>query len=360
MEFFIVFIASTVTLISLTFFCLKIKSTKKSPELLGTVGTVKPLEDTEATFQSVKTSPRLRPVSTISDVIHDTENNRTPSRAGERKLPDIPRENEGSDLYATLGSALANSDSEEAETEPIESNHPYAKVKKVRDHPYATVQADGASAPSASTAPPPPPPPPPEVELRPQPQAQPQYFSGDSQDSSKGYTSISVREPLRHIRTTMPNNNTQSNYAAVSEASDDMYAAIEDPTYIPTGNQSNSDTYAVIQLPEEDEIDASYSQVDKSRKRNKAPATPANKATESVNDMYAKVHKNRGEVDNLPMGASAMRTSKEHLLGARSRHHINYSDYEVAHYDPSTSAAKKDLNEVGYETVPEKVLPPTR
>ena len=87
--------------------------------------------------------------------------------------------------------------------------------------------------------------------------------------------------------------------------------------------------------------------------------TPASKATESVNDMYAKVHKNRGEVDNLPMGASAMRTSKEHLLGARSRHHINYSDYEVAHYDPSNKA-KKDLNEVGYETVPEKVLPPTR
>ena len=36
-------------------------------------------------------------------------------------------------------------------------------------------------------------------------QSQPQYFSGDSQDSSKGYTSISVREPLRHIR---PNTNS--------------------------------------------------------------------------------------------------------------------------------------------------------
>ena len=64
-------------------------------------------------------------------------------------------------MYATLGSALADggSDSEEAETEPTESNHPYAKgkfkrnnlfgffllqflcfsVRKVRDHPYATV-----------------------------------------------------------------------------------------------------------------------------------------------------------------------------------------------------------------------------
>ena len=105
MEFVIFIVAFTLTLSLLTFFCLKIKSTKKTPELLGTVGTVKPLEDTEATFK-VKTSPRLRPVSTISDVIHD-ESNRTPSRAGERKLPDIPHEN-GSDLYATLGSALAN------------------------------------------------------------------------------------------------------------------------------------------------------------------------------------------------------------------------------------------------------------
>ena len=65
----------------------------------------------------LKTSPRLRPVSTISDVIHDitdSQANRTPSRAGERKLPDIPRghsflnsnseQNNGSDLYATLGS----------------------------------------------------------------------------------------------------------------------------------------------------------------------------------------------------------------------------------------------------------------
>ena len=30
-------------------------------------------------------------------------------------------------------------------------------------------------------------------------------------------------------------NVSNSNYAPVSEASDDMYAAIEDPTYIPTG-----------------------------------------------------------------------------------------------------------------------------
>ena len=148
----------TLCFLLLTFLCLKIKSTKKTPELLGTVGTVKPLDPHEsssspsaiASFKS-KTSPRLRPVSTVSDVIHDHQQqqqqqhqvqhsndhgNRTPSRAGERKLPDIPyenyenpNENGGSELYATLGSALADggSDSEEAETEPTESNHPYAK-----------------------------------------------------------------------------------------------------------------------------------------------------------------------------------------------------------------------------------------
>ena len=150
----------TLCFLLLTFLCLKIKSTKKTPELLGTVGTVKPLDPHEsssspsmaiASFKS-KTSPRLRPVSTVSDVIHEHQQqqnqvrehndhgNRTPSRAGERKLPDIPYDNYetthnenggGSELYATLGSALADggSDSEEAETEPTESNHPYAKGK---------------------------------------------------------------------------------------------------------------------------------------------------------------------------------------------------------------------------------------
>ena len=39
-------------------------------------------------------------------------------------------------MYATLGSALADggSDSEEAETEPTESNHPYAKGKFKRNN----------------------------------------------------------------------------------------------------------------------------------------------------------------------------------------------------------------------------------
>ncbi|XP_049300669.1 mucin-5AC isoform X1 [Anopheles funestus] len=85
-----------------------------------------------------------------------------------------------------------------------------------------------------------------------------QHFSGDSQDSSKGYTSISVREPLANLLPqNMPNQTTakrrqilgDSHYATVSDDSDEMYAAIDDP-----GNQgdlytSGSETYAQIQPP---------------------------------------------------------------------------------------------------------------
>jgi hypothetical protein len=132
--------------------------------------------------------------------------------------------------------------------------------------------------------------------------------------------------------------------------------------------------------------------VDKSRKRkamshqptSKPPAAPV--LNNNVDDMYAKVQKNMSPArrswnskktsdpayetvpdpaDNLPIGASAMRTSAEHLLGARPRlpphhRHINYSDYEVAHYDPNTSkhanvttTKNQEDQELGYETVPE-------
>lgn len=68
-----------------------------------------------------------------------------------------------------------------------------------------------------------------------------QHFSGDSQDSNKGYTSISVREPLANIRQQRPHD---SHYATVSDDSDEMYAAIEDPSQVYT---SGSETYAQIQ-----------------------------------------------------------------------------------------------------------------
>ena len=88
------------------------------------------------------------------------------------------------------------------------------KKRNAREHPYATVshlnrgstnddgglvehskneEHEGHLAPPPPTVHPPPPPPP--------ENAAQTHFSGDSQDSSKGYTSISVREPLCHIQT---------------------------------------------------------------------------------------------------------------------------------------------------------------
>ncbi|XP_014468478.1 PREDICTED: uncharacterized protein LOC106741216 isoform X2 [Dinoponera quadriceps] len=79
-----------------------------------------------------------------------------------------------------------------------------------------------------------------------------QHFSGDSQDS-KGYTSISVREPLANIiaQTKAAYRQNQStrlitdpHYATVSDDSDEMYAAIDEQDKVYT---SGSETYAQIQ-----------------------------------------------------------------------------------------------------------------
>uniref|UniRef100_A0A182IY44 Uncharacterized protein n=1 Tax=Anopheles atroparvus TaxID=41427 RepID=A0A182IY44_ANOAO len=85
-----------------------------------------------------------------------------------------------------------------------------------------------------------------------------QHFSGDSQDSSKGYTSISVREPLANLLPqNLPNQATakrrqilgDSHYATVSDDSDEMYAAIDDPNNQADLYTSGSETYAQIQPP---------------------------------------------------------------------------------------------------------------
>ncbi|XP_055525386.1 uncharacterized protein LOC129718532 isoform X2 [Wyeomyia smithii] len=84
-----------------------------------------------------------------------------------------------------------------------------------------------------------------------------QHFSGDSQDSSKGYTSISVREPLANLLPQSQNQTSaqrrqlmgDSHYATVSDDSDEMYAAIEDPNNQGDLYTSGSETYAQIQPP---------------------------------------------------------------------------------------------------------------
>ncbi|CAG9853797.1 unnamed protein product [Phyllotreta striolata] len=75
-------------------------------------------------------------------------------------------------------------------------------------------------------------------------------FSGDSQDSSKGYTSISVREPLANIIAQTnelkktKRDFTDPHYSTVSDDSDDVYTTIPDPNNpIYT---SESETYARI------------------------------------------------------------------------------------------------------------------
>ncbi|XP_048004065.1 uncharacterized protein LOC125240253 isoform X2 [Leguminivora glycinivorella] len=71
-----------------------------------------------------------------------------------------------------------------------------------------------------------------------------QHFSGDSTDSAKGYTSISVREPLSNIRAqSAAAAPAAPHYATVSDDSDEMYAAIEEGLA-----GSGSATYA--QIPE--------------------------------------------------------------------------------------------------------------
>ncbi|XP_046436529.1 uncharacterized protein LOC124188134 isoform X1 [Neodiprion fabricii] len=79
-----------------------------------------------------------------------------------------------------------------------------------------------------------------------------QHFSGDSHDS-KGYTSISVREPLANIlaqtkaaqqERQQQRGLTDPHYATVSDDSDEMYAAIDEQEKVYT---SGSETYAQIQ-----------------------------------------------------------------------------------------------------------------
>ena len=375
-----------------------------SSEMYATVGyaTAGEINATRLAQQSIDTRNQVGPsyVPDPTDLASDSDGAETEA------------DGSGSGIVGAVGGAHGGS--------TAKIHHPYAKVKKrLKDHPYATVKKPTAPLPPAAT----------DVtgnvnfhpggsSLNPNvpntsigasasspgasrtgdtplhsapnnstgqqeigPGQQQQFFSGDSQDSSKGYQSISVREPLRHIQHTfangsanvlvhgmnngahgfgisasrnagdhgndptgMGNNNT---YAAVSEASDDMYAAIlEEPSYIPTGtSQSNSDTYAVINLPDEDEdsgggdgsqtyqklnnnrdsfkdnnqmqtINSSerptgrdspdhppihhYSKIDKSKKRRPPPPpTSQQRHSFNVDQLYAKVQKNSNN-DSVP------------------------------------------------------------
>ncbi|XP_015371974.1 PREDICTED: uncharacterized protein LOC107167446 isoform X2 [Diuraphis noxia] len=146
------------------------------------------------------------------------------------------------------------------------------------------------------------------------------HYSGDSHDSSR-YTSISVREPLSRIMSNARNGSIPSDphYAFVSDDSDEMYAAIIDPsnnvytsgseTYaqIPSANNipvaSSGQTYKAstshINGPEQTHSrqDSSSSAVSSnSPKPEKRPAnSPLPKPPEYLDEMYAKVMKKRND-----------------------------------------------------------------
>ena len=435
--------------------CVKYK-TRKDPAFSGTEGKIRinsASSDIEAARNSANnhslTPPPPNPSSPFQHM-------RTPSRSGDRKLPEIPpppqisadQQDNQSNLYATVddsrlypGVGGGGGDHNSKIVSVSSNHHPYAKVKKKTkkvEHPYATVKkspnsaggtaattaSSSSSSPSANkkdssddddddddeddddddeevnglrllrpgerrtgsersggggdelnasvhsviggigsnrqTTPLPPEPLAQQAQQQPghHQQQQQQHFSGDSQDSSKGYCNLAVREPVRHIHlppVVSRGGRGDATYATLSETSDEMYAAIEDPTYIPTGtSQSNSDTYAVIDLPP-DEIDGggvrgavsmnpgehsylhhhhTYSKVNKLSKKGAGkaqplplpppPPTTERRFASKLEDMYAKVQKrlpgsplSPGEqelLDGMPMGASAITQSREALL----------------------------------------------
>ena len=364
-------------LVAIILLCLKVKS-KSNPDLFGVEGNIKKTK-TEDAYSPASGSDKL-------NVSADDSNVRTPSY--DRKLPDIPDDiyknsstkDDNSELYATVDEVPVAANGGAISSRPEisvlpgpDKNHQYAKVKKIRreEHPYAKVgecrdnedntdtedyettdklrprsreRLSGRSITGASNwarrqepdilhnssrqATPLPPEPP----SFPDPHNQ-QHFSGDSQDSfsAKGYTSISVREPLAHIRDMRslagPGTAVQEgNYVTLSETSDEMYAAIEDTVYMNPGGKESA-------KKEEEENDPSnmYSKVDKVKKKNRQtksydpgnPYASVSKPSSSVNKEISK------SSDNL--GARPKQRSP------RPPDPVDYSEYEVSHTDSRRS-----------------------
>ncbi|XP_070489971.1 serine-rich adhesin for platelets isoform X2 [Chironomus tepperi] len=140
----------------------------------------------------------------------------------------------------------------------------------------------------------------------------PQHFSGDSQDSSKGYTSISVREPLANIIAQTNQQNAQRRrreiqdshnnfYATVSDDSDEMYAAIEDPNNIGGTDlyTSGSETYAQIQAPMTVSVEINpppAQQTSQASQTTDTASTTSHRSTVRPNSSY---HEETSQIDAL-------------------------------------------------------------
>lgn len=211
------------------------------------------------------------------------------------------------------------------------------------------------------------------------------HFSGDSQDSSKGYTSISVREPLQHICGGQDTSRVlTSHYATVSDDSDDnMYAAIAEPSsaHAPYG----SETYAQIEvstdmvvaaavtIPQQHSRQPSSSSCTSStanvgspkpeKRQANSPLPPPPQRT--IEDMYAKVHKTpRRRLDEDPTTSVPHEQDKERpsnaLTEATAQDSEPVPDSDLDHCYETLSKASKKLSlhksdvsdvDVGYERI---------
>jgi len=375
-------------LVAIILLCLKIKASKSNPDLFGVEGTVKKTRNDDA-YAPANTSDKLNVSGDDSNVRTPSYDRKLPDIPNDEIYKNSTKEDTNSELYATVDE-MPNSNNVNLNTHPeinIASgpsnfdpkNHPYAKVKKTRrqEHPYAKVgenkdnedntdteeydttenllevrpqssqRSSGRSLNASSLGTwVQPPRRPDEIPRNPSRQATPlppeppfnetahqqQHFSGDSQDSfsAKGYTSISVREPLsmiRDIRQACPPQPPiqEGNYVTLSETSDEMYAAIEDTVYMnPGGKDSSQD-----KDDEESDPNNMYSKVDKTKKRN-------DRQTKSYDPSisYARVNKavvnNSHSQSNDNLGARPKQRSPRNSVKLDD---IDYSEYEVAHSD---------------------------
>ncbi|XP_024938397.1 uncharacterized protein LOC107265003 isoform X4 [Cephus cinctus] len=254
-------------------------------EFLGLAGMVTIAHPDNEGFNRVPTTDASQPVT------QDTTDGGKRSTGANRSLPDIPKDKSAalenrieantqdiiyeanetigdpSELYATVedkGDARKHvreipSISQQSSLVQDDAVSPYARLKSPNSNNETSLDIQAASAITGGVqanqdlpymTPPilmPLPHPPQSQHESPQ-----QHFSGDSQDS-KGYTSISVREPLANIiaQTKAAQQQRQSSrtltdphYATVSDDSDEMYAAIDEQDKVYT---SGSETYAQIQ-----------------------------------------------------------------------------------------------------------------
>ncbi|CAG9787228.1 unnamed protein product [Diatraea saccharalis] len=236
------------------------KNSNQKSELVGTAGVVKIRFDVEVPSPTPTTPASIKRASTQNS---------------QRSLPEIPhpvgRHDSGdtaSEIYATVN---LNEGNKTVATASTSRDHPYERAysKLQNDSRNVTVEVTPADQRSTES----------EIQIEereaassgpesvvisasvaisgqlpssqelpyitppsPRPHADTAaHFSGDSTDSAKGYTSISVREPLSNIRAQTTKPPSQPHYATVSDDSDEMYAAIEEASV-----GEGSDTYAQI------------------------------------------------------------------------------------------------------------------